>query len=175
MATKTYSVFKDALFPIKKILSLPYNYALSDMWQGHVETYEALADLAAHSVIWDLTEIKKIYSIINFHVLYQEEFSTEISYRTGFEEDIEKAPWEHEYKKLSRRQLLLLMLILCNDVVLEEYPSKYVEVDDGKTTIKTDNYSMTMNNPGIGMPGTSFTFKVPGKLEFTLFAYKSDN
>lgn len=175
MATKTYSVFKDAMFPVEKILGQPFNIALSELWQGHTNTYQALADLQAHSVIWDLTEIKKIYSLINFHVLYQNEFACEFAFRDGFEGDIDKQPLEHEYHILSRRAVLLLMLILADDVLLDDYPSKNVIADGTKTIIKTENYTYTLENPAIGMPGTRFEFKVGDQFELRMFAYKSND
>lgn len=174
MKTKIYSVFKDALFPLQKILEMPYNVALSEMWmEGKLNTYEALAELEKNSVIWDLSEIKKIYSLINFHILYQEDFSCEIRYRDGFEEEISSAPYEHEYKTLSRKQLLFMALILCDDILLDDLPSDYVTFDGSTTIIKTDRYTMRLENPAAGMPGTKFEFEVPGKFEFSIFAFKS--
>lgn len=174
MADKTYSVFNDALIPVQRILSEPFNVVFSEIWmKGKINTYKAISELEKHSVLWDLSEIKNIYSLINYHIYYQNKFSCEILFRDGFDGNIKEQKFENSYRSLTRQQILFMALLLCDDVLFEDISPKYVTNENGKFIITTENYTMKFQNPVEGMPGICFEFKAGELFELRLFAYKS--
>ena len=63
--------------------------------------------------------------------------------------------------------------MLCDDVLLEDYNADIIKTEGDSTCITTNNYTLKMQNPANGMPGTRIEFKASDKFELIIFAYKS--